>query len=71
MSQSGKSLTQTRRGGVFTVPKAAHPIMVQLLPSGMLNFLKKNHGFTEENTPLHMTIDPEFLKTYTYDYTQI
>ena len=45
--------------------------MVQLLPSGMLNFLKKNHGFTEENTPLHMTIDPEFLKTYTYDYTQI
>lgn len=31
----------------------------------------KNHGFTVENTPLHMTIDPEFLKTDTYDYTQI
>ena len=45
--------------------------MVQLLPSGMLNFFKKNHGFTVENTPLHMTIDPEFLKTDTYDYTQI
>lgn len=31
----------------------------------------KNHDFTVENTPLHMTIDPEFLKTDTYDYTQI